>query len=629
MIYMNETTKTKRRYFRKKKSKSKKKKKSSPISNKTDKNKRFDKNKGSKKKISDFTDEEKKIYNIGKKAFENALSYYYVPSLPDPELIFDYSKTKGFYIDTFSWRVTLNLANTPFLHLDQEFLDYFFSLSLHEIAHYVYCPYDNLTNLRLLASAIKGGVSKNYAPMVVNIFADLLIDYRTHKKFGYLMNWELKITAEQALQDNKKNEISKLWKLLVRCYEILWDINIMPRTMITDDLNNLSIKTCDIILKNYDDESLWEKKVQKIAKILKDLLKEECSLANTPEDMEGGIKNKNGNKHGNPFSIPNDVLETFGDITEVKNIDTIKSGDSSNKKSRGPGEITDIENVAEEFAQEIDYKTFLDVLNLYGLNSLNEKLGIWYRSRAKNLLKFNFYESKPSGAIPIYPETWRIGDPIEKLDPVQTLLTSPSIIPNITTRKWSYQDGPSQRISKELPDMMIVIDSSGSMEWNFKRKKISGRYHVSLLAAFAALHYVINHGSHVSAINFSNRVIKTTWTNNYYEIEQTLLKYIGQGTTLPTRTMLQMAKTADRPSLIILISDLELYNWENALKTFKTLMQMGHTLIAFFIDGNEEVLEQEDFQELIARGAKFYCINKMKDLIGLVISEVETVYKNQ
>ena len=622
---MTETTETKRGYYRKKKSKSKKKKKTSSKIRRSDENKRnFD---IPKKKV--FTKEEKKIFDIGKTAYNKALTHYFIPSLPDPELIFDYSKIKGFYIDTFSWRVTLNLANTPFLHLDQEFLDYFFSLSLHEIAHYVYCPYDNLTNLRLLAAAIKGGVSKNYAPMVVNIFSDLLIDNRTHKNFGDLMNWELKITAGQALQDNKKNKISKLWKLLVRCYEILWDISIMPKTMISDELNKLAERSCEIILKNYEDESLWEIKVQKIAKILKDLLKEECSLANTTEDMELKNRNKNGNKHGNPFSIPNDILETFGDISEVKNIDMIKSGNSGNEKSRGPNDISEIENAAEEIAQEIDCKTFLDVLNLYGLGSLNEKLGIWYRSRARNLLRFNFFKNKPSGAIPIYPETWRIGDSIEELDPVQTLLASPSIIPNITTRKWSHQDGPSQRIIKELPDMMIVIDSSGSMDWNFKHKKISGRYHMSLLAAFAALHYAINHGSHVSAINFSNRVKKTTWTNNFYKIEQTLLNYIGQGTVLPTKTMLELVKTADRQSLIILISDLELYNWENALKTFKTLMQMGHTLIAFFIDGDESVLEQTDFQELVENGAKFYCISKMKDLIGLVISEVQEVYNIQ
>ncbi|MBA7580119.1 hypothetical protein ES708_22010 [subsurface metagenome] len=325
---MTETTETKRRYFRKKKSKSKKKKKTGRIPDKSDDNKKIFES----KKKKNFSEEEKKNYNIGEMAYNKALSHYFIPSIPDPEFIFDYSKTKGFYIDTFSWRVTLNLANTPFLHLDQEFLDYFFSLSLHEIAHYVYCPYDNLTNLRLLASAIKGGISKNYAPMVVNIFADLLIDNRTHKKFGDLMNWELRITAEQALQDNKKNKISKLWKLLVRCYEILWSIKIIPKTMISDDLNKLAGKCCEIILNKYQDETLWEKKVQKIAKILKDLLKEECSLANTTEDMEGRMRTKSGNKHGNPFSIPNDVLETFGDISEVKNIDMIKSGDSGNKK---------------------------------------------------------------------------------------------------------------------------------------------------------------------------------------------------------------------------------------------------------------------------------------------------------
>ncbi|MHA1746401.1 MAG: hypothetical protein ACTSWW_10405, partial [Promethearchaeota archaeon] len=62
----------------------------------------------------------------------------------------------------------MNLANTPGIYLDQEYLDYFFSLSLHELSHYVYCPFDTATNFRLLAAAIKGGINKFYAPMVVN-----------------------------------------------------------------------------------------------------------------------------------------------------------------------------------------------------------------------------------------------------------------------------------------------------------------------------------------------------------------------------------------------------------------------------------------------------------------------------
>ncbi|MHA1718901.1 MAG: vWA domain-containing protein [Promethearchaeota archaeon] len=622
-------TEKNKKYYRKKRKTQHPKKKNDQSDNESyekkksdEKNINFDKPKA---KLTQLSEEEERIYDIGKIAYNNALSYYFIPSLPDPELIFDYSRTKGFYIDTFSWRITLNLANTPFLHLEQEFLDYFFSLSLHEIAHYVYCPYDNITNLRLLAAAIKGGISKYFAPMVVNIFSDLLIDYRTHKEFKDLMEWELKITTENSLKENKKNEISRLWKLLVNCYEKLWNVKIVPKTFIPVEIEKVAKKVCDIILKNYEDESLWEKKVSKIAKVLKDLLKEECEFKDTA--LRGkGIKTKKGKDFDNPFMVPNDVIDTFGDISEVKNIDMIKSGDSGNKKSKGPDRNLKLENAAGEIAPDIEGQTFLDVLSLYGMDSLKEKLGIWYRSRAKNLIQFHFFERRPSGAIPIYPETWRVGDSIEDLDPVQTLLTSPVIIPNITTRKWNHKNGPSQKFSKDLPDMMLVIDSSGSMEWNFKRKKISGRYHVSLLAAFAALHYALNHGSHVSAINFSNRVKKESWTNNFYRLEKILLDYMGQGTVLPTKTMLQMAKTAERPSIIILISDLELYNWENALKTFKNLLQMGHKLIAFFIDGDKDVLVQEDFQDLIENGAKFYCISKMKDLVGLVISEIQNIY---
>lgn len=54
---------------------------------------------------------------------------------------------------------------------------------------------------------------------------------------------------------------------------------------------------------------------------------------------------------------------------------------------------------------------------------------------------------------------------------------------------------------------------------------------------------------------------------------------------------------------------------------------MGNMLICFFINGREEELSNPEFRNLQDMGAKFYCIAKVNDLIGLVIKEIRNIYK--
>jgi len=164
------------------------------------------------------------------------------------------------------------------------------------------------------------------------------------------------------------------------------------------------------------------------------------------------------------------------------------------------------------------------------------------------------------------------------------------------------------------------------MGWNFRKKSISGQYHIALLAAFAAVQYVLQRGSLVSVINFSDRIRTQPWTSDVRKIEKKLLDYQGFGTTLPTKKMEQMAKSSDRPALILLISDLELDNWVPALQTYTRLLQQKHHVISFIIDGDESFLEHEEIQELQTLDARFYCVEKLEDLVGMVISEVDRVY---
>ncbi|MHA1519262.1 MAG: hypothetical protein ACTSRK_03680 [Promethearchaeota archaeon] len=591
------------------------------------------------------------------------MELYFFPSIPDPLLIFDYSKQTGFFIDFSTYQITLNLANTPEIFLDQEYYEYFFSLSLHEISHYIICPYDNITNMKLIAAVLRAQVYKYYAPIIVNIFSDLLIDYKNHLRYPEIMEWELGLQVSQGItpsdqspsssptssptssspktpkkpsnssppQPSTKESTSDLWKLLCRAYEIMWEKDFLPDLGVNSILEEVTKKVCHLVQKSLDHEDLWEKNLTKIAKLLIPILKNECQVKNESGPIStspSGRPSKGGESQQfpqSPLELPDDVSTTFGNYTEIPNYDQIKEGDDS-QTSTDTQAGEKLENNLQVIAQEESFGNFQAIANLFGYQDPRTTLALWYRGRAKNLIKIEIVAQKEGGSIPVYPIKWRLGDPLEKLDPIQTLITSPVIIPNITTKQWVNHQGPGIDEIQQLPDLMIVLDSSGSMTWNFNKKSISGRYHISLLASFAAMQYAIKQGAFISVINFSDRCRYVEWTNNQYEIEQTLLSYQGSGTILPSERMLRIAKKATRPSCIMVITDFEIGNWDQAYHDFMKLLALGNKIICFFIGGREKDLESEELKRLQSMGTKFYCISKKRDLVGLVIREIHGAY---
>ncbi|MFX1488628.1 MAG: hypothetical protein ACFFBI_05735, partial [Promethearchaeota archaeon] len=432
-----------------------------------------------------------KITQLAKIAWAQTMQEFYFPPLNEPNYVFDYTHLEGFYIDPENqWQITMNLANTPLFKEDQEYIDYFYTISLHEVSHYQIIPFDGLINAKLLRAAMEN-VNQNYAPIIVNIFADLVIDTLLFKKYPELMKWEIKITYEHI---KSREKMSDFTKFLFRTYEKMWDLDLL-----NDDglkkMDSLSNAVSKVISKDFEDDSTWEKKVSKISKLLQGLIDNTFALIG-----KNGSVNKGSEKRKSPggafIEVPKDVLEVMDNPLECKNSDKLKEGNEDELKQK-----------AEEFAKDIPYSEFGGPARQAGILLDGEPLATWYRGLAKNLIEIKIFEEKPGGQLPVYPEVWRIGDRIEDLDIVQTLLNSPVIIPNLTTRKWALEEGPGHLEEKQLPDLLIVLDSSGSMGWNYTSRIERGRgpYHIALIAAFAALHYAANKGTKFSIINFSNR----------------------------------------------------------------------------------------------------------------------------
>lgn len=562
-----------------------------------------------KAKTRDLNIKENRIKKLAKVAFNKALAEFYYPPLSEPNFVFDYTHLEGFYIDPENqWQITMNLANTPLFNDDQEYIDYFHIVSLHEVSHYQIIPYDGLINAKLLRAAMQN-VNINYAPVVVNIFADLIIDYKLYKKHPDLIAWEARVTYENIKNKGKMSDFSKF---LFRAYEKIWNVDFINDDSL-ENVNSLAERVSKVILKDIEDESTWEKKVTIIARHLNHLIQDTFTMIGKHERCGKGKEKIKS--HGGAFiEVPQDILEIMDNPLENKNTDKLKEGNEDEKRQK-----------AEEFAKNIPYSEYGGPARQAGILLDGVPLATWYRGIAKNLIEIKILEEQPSGQLPVYPEVWRIGDPIEDLDVVQTLLNSPIIIPNLTTRKWAYEEGPGHLTERQIPDLLIVLDSSGSMKWNYTSRIERGRgpYHTALVAAFASLHYAAGKGAKFSVINFSNTADICQWTSDFKKAERVLLRYQGGGTVLPVKEISQQCDKSERKSLVFIITDFGIYNWSKSKKVMIDLVQKGHKIVGFFIGASK--IPQDKFKSLLDK-VTFYGIRNTKDLIDLVITEVKKYY---
>jgi hypothetical protein len=554
---------------------------------------------------------EEKIKELALKGWNKSIQEYYYPPLSQPHFVFDYTHQEGFYINPEDrWQITMNLANTPLFSSEVEYINFYYSISLHEISHYQIIPYDGLINAGLLKAAMKH-VNQNFAPIVVNIFGDLVIDKTLYSKHPELMAWELKTTYKHIMHTHGLSEFSRLLFLI---YEKVLNINILENGS-SDDKLGLAERISEIVLKNFHDETKWEEKVEKIAYYLNELIKDTFTLVGKGCKTQKGKSARKSPGNGEYYiEIPDDILELMDNPFESKNSD--KLDNENNDK---------LQEKSEQFAKDVNYSEFGAPANQAGILIEKNALATWYRGKAKDLIQIRIFEEKPGGKIPIYPEVWRIGDPIEELDVVQSLLNSPIIIPNITTRKWAYKLGAGHLEEQEIPDLLIVLDSSGSMGWKYTAKTDKGRgpYHTALIAAFAALHYASKRGVEFSIINFSNKADICDWTPNYQPAEKVLLNYQGGETVLPTKEISTQCKNADKNVLVFIITDFGIHNWSSAKKNFLNLISRGHKIVGFFIGTNK--IPKDKFGDLTDK-MTFYAIQSSKDLINLVIDEIKRYY---
>nr|WP_052478344.1 VWA domain-containing protein [Kibdelosporangium sp. MJ126-NF4]CEL17723.1 hypothetical protein [Kibdelosporangium sp. MJ126-NF4]CTQ91053.1 hypothetical protein [Kibdelosporangium sp. MJ126-NF4] len=407
----------------------------------------------------------------------------------------------------------------------------------HEIGHHVLCPADLADNARLLARVRRGVPGfEQAAPLVANLYADMLINDRLQRSRGLRM--------AEVYERITTPEPSTLWTFYMRAYEILWSLTsgTLTRGVITADIEG-DAQLCARLVRVYATD--WLRGAGGFAALCFRYLAE-----GSTEDALAGTRGRV-------------CVGVVGDDTHIPGL-TAADGEPIVHPALDPqvNEFAPQEAPADEpqphgegqFREPFEYG---QILRQLGLKISDETAAArYYRERAApHLVRFPV-RTQPISVEPL-PEghtAWDIGEPLEAVDWLATATRSPVVVPGITTVQTALGTTEGTDSSRRPVDLDLYVDSSGSMP--DPRRNVS---YLTLAGAILAL----------SALRVGARVQATLWsgakqfltTDGFVRDEDAIMHvltgYFGGGTAFPLHMLRRTYLEQDRagPTHIVVISD--------------------------------------------------------------------------
>ncbi|MBT7038565.1 MAG: VWA domain-containing protein [Bacteroidetes bacterium] len=532
-----------------------------------------------------------------KEVFET--EYSGMLSLPFPKVSFlspeqgNYNSGQYFITVGRNWQIHLNFGKLPKIY--REFQAEVKVLTRHEIEHYRTCPFDILTHLRMIKTIIDVNnhhvsptdlnTIKQLAPSISNQIADIIIDTNNYFKhpedtLKSEINWIIK-GSDDAFQN-----VSRTGKLMFLLKEALWKQDL--------DLNEK------------------DNKINSTVKELRSIIE------------KGGITNKE------EFISKTEIYTNK--FLEMFHLDTIDSetsqqalGDSVPSKDGGEeGEsliISDPDKVKDainQLAQETSVDEFLDILESSGIKTLSEeeKEIVWFEAQNIDEIPLVIDTSTKSKNELSFPSSWNIGDPVEDLDLLLTLQSMPKILPGISTKKWEKQYSSIKGADKKDSDLLLVIDTSGSMG---SIKEQGSRLNEAVLASFGFVKYFENKKAEIALVNYSSTRKTQNWTKQYELIKKLLLFSWGSGTEFPINSIENLVEEKKDNLVIVVMTDGEIQNWNQTFDLFKELLQLRNKVFLFLMDGSTN---KDKYDDLKNYGGFVEDVSTVNEIRNIVFSEI-------
>ena len=406
----------------------------------------------------------------------------------------------------------------------------------HEVGHHVLCPADLADHGRLLVRVRRGlGPLADHAPMVANLYADILINDRLQRSRGLRM--------ASVYQRLGAGSDSSLWTFYVRTYEILWSLTAGTLTGgPVDPAMDGDAQLAAKLVRVYATE--WVDGAGGFAALCVRYLREDVREHRTWLRLCKGAL-------GSDAHIPG---LTGGDDGEIVHpaLDPRVNEFADEPAPDEPPKPSTTELSGGQTRQPFEYGQLLRQL---GLHISTRDVAIrYYRELAMpQLVPFPVRHRTPAAEpLPEGLGLWDVGEPLEAGDWLASTLRSPVVVPGITTvqRLQGTMEG-SDRDARPV-DLDLYVDSSGSMP-----NPASRLSHLTLAGAILALS-ALRVGARVQATLWSGTT-QFTCTDGFVRDERAVLGiltgHFGGATAFPLHVLRDTYASRRTPTHIVVISD--------------------------------------------------------------------------
>lgn len=404
--------------------------------------------------------------------------------------------------------------------------DYALEVLAHEIGHHVLAPANATDHFRLVARIRQGlPTLEKHAPMVANLYTDLLINDRLQRQSNLRMH-----QIYQRLSDGQPvSTKAGVWSLYMRIYEHLWALergalNVRVADPHFDNHAWLGAR----IVRVYAND--WLTGGARFAALLLPYLyeaEEENSdaIALLHDTREAGLDCEPGGL------VEMDAEELAGQIhpSEDPRINDAMDGDfGGDALDAAPANVR--QPGAGQRREPFEYG---EILKASGVKLHPQDMAIRYYREAALPHLVPFPKKRRAAAMETQLEgleVWELGDTLDDIDWLASLSLSPQSVPGVTTMKRHYGEVAGAEPALSPIDLDIYIDSSGSMP--NPQQRLS---YMALAGAVICL----------SALRSGSRVQATLWsgknqfvsTDGFVRDEESILRIVtghfGGATAFP------------------------------------------------------------------------------------------------
>ncbi len=325
----------------------------------------------------------------------------------------------------------------------------------HEIGHHVLAPATATDHARLLARIRRAlPTLEAHAPMVANLYTDLLINDRLQRQCGLRMAEIYQRLASVA------SGSSPLWQLYMGIYEQLWQ---QP----AGSLGGPAVEDAGLrgdawlgarVIRTYAGE--WMEGAGRFSALLLPHLLETVSDARVDALMDTRHAGRGSQPVGLDRLEDDELAPVLHPALDPRITGEDEPGTDDVVSAPAPAASTPGHGQTRE---PFEYG---EILRAAGLDMDPQQFAVrYYRERAlPHLIRFPVSPQPQSQELELEGlEPWEPGDALDAVDWLQTLMQSPTVVPGVTTVQRVMGPAPGNEPANEPIDLDLYVDSSGSM----------------------------------------------------------------------------------------------------------------------------------------------------------------------